>query len=75
MTTHIYHQHPDGREWDIHNDGLFDGCDRCEELADEPLHYLDARMLANLRERHDNGGPARSMAESRAMFRLDHPHA
>ena len=73
MTTHIYHQHPDGREWDIHDGGLFDGCPRCEEAAYEPMMHLDGRMLEALRERLENGGPARTMNESLAMYKLANP--
>lgn len=64
MTVHIFHP-------DTHEHGLFDGCPRCEEHAQDPLLSLDTRNLVLLAERVRNGESARSENERLAMERIE----
>ncbi|KKM83387.1 hypothetical protein LCGC14_1309830 [marine sediment metagenome] len=62
MTTHSIHG-------DIHEEGLADGCPRCEEHGESPFTGLDDQMLSSLVQRvedWDSNFP-RSMNESNAM--------
>lgn len=62
MASHIYHPE------DIHDAGLQDGCERCNQLAHDPFVQLDDRMLGALIDRVlDDNGNARSRAEAAAM--------
>ena len=62
MTIHTNHDN-------IHNEGLADGCPRCEEHGEKPFNGLDDRMLGALVlrvEDWDNSFP-RSANEATAM--------
>ena len=68
MTTHALHY--GDPNYSIHEHGLADDCERCMELAYHPAETLDATMLANLKQRIEDGEEGRSTAESVAMVRL-----
>lgn len=62
MTVHTQHG-------GIHEEGLADGCPRCEEHSEDPFQGLDTRMLGALVKRvedWDNNFP-RSGYEATAM--------
>ncbi len=63
-TTHTVHD-------DVHEHGLADACDRCNEHAQQPLLNLDNETLSNLFARTCAGEPARSENEGIAMFNLE----
>lgn len=61
--THAFH----GRDWDMHIDGLADGCSRCRFQSEHPMETLDERMITALMERLESGLKGRSANEKRAM--------
>jgi hypothetical protein len=63
VTSHGYHK-------DVHEHGLQDDCDRCQELAEDPFNLTDLDVFRSLVWRIDNDRPPRSMCENAAMSRI-----
>ena len=61
MASHVYHP-------DIHEEGLQDGCPRCEEHSMHPFASLDDRMLGALISRVEQSLDPRSDNEAVAML-------